>query len=59
MYAIISFIIQLVGMELFKAFLAGTAGEDMLNFWIDCEMYRDNVQALEDGADITRTRLFR
>ena len=46
-------------MELFKAFLAGTAGEDMLNFWIDCEMYRDNVQALEDGADITRTRLFR
>ncbi|XP_071509749.1 uncharacterized protein [Diadema antillarum] len=50
---------SLVGMELFKAFLAGTVGEDMLNFWLDCEMYRDNVQALEDGADITRTRLFR
>ncbi|XP_041468616.1 uncharacterized protein LOC121418690 isoform X4 [Lytechinus variegatus] len=50
---------SLVGMELFKAFLAGTLGEDMLNFWLDCEMYRDNVQSMEGGADIKRTRLFR
>ncbi|XP_030854657.1 uncharacterized protein LOC575237 isoform X3 [Strongylocentrotus purpuratus] len=50
---------SLVGMELFKAFLAGTLGEDMLNFWLDCEMYRDNVQSMEGGTDIKRTRLFR
>ncbi|XP_072031975.1 uncharacterized protein [Amphiura filiformis] len=50
----------LAGMEALKTFLKTTSGEDMLNFWLDCELYRDNVQALgETHANITRTRLFR
>ncbi|XP_071963188.1 uncharacterized protein [Antedon mediterranea] len=48
------------GMDMFKSFLVGTAGENLLNFWLDCEQYRDNVQALGNTETvITRYRLFR
>ncbi|XP_038071568.1 uncharacterized protein LOC119740369 isoform X2 [Patiria miniata] len=53
---------SLEGMGYFKSFLSGTAGEDMMNFWLDCELYSDNVQAIhlgETATNSTMTRLFR
>ncbi|XP_071834879.1 regulator of G-protein signaling 22-like isoform X3 [Apostichopus japonicus] len=51
---------SMIGVEAFKAFLKGTAGEDMLNFWLDCELYRDNMLALGDQKiDVVKTNLFR
>ncbi|XP_022088623.1 uncharacterized protein LOC110978161 isoform X3 [Acanthaster planci] len=50
------------GMTAFKSFLSDTAGEDMMNFWLDCELYSDNVQAIhmgESATNPTMTRLFR
>ncbi|XP_033105030.1 uncharacterized protein LOC117107440 isoform X2 [Anneissia japonica] len=50
----------MVGMDEFKSFLIGTAGENLLNFWLDCELYRDNVQALDNSeVKVTKSRLFR
>ncbi|XP_071809911.1 uncharacterized protein [Asterias amurensis] len=52
----------LSGMAAFKSFLSNTAGEDMMNFWLDCELYSDNVQAINFGETLTSatmTRLFR
>ncbi|XP_070578482.1 regulator of G-protein signaling 22-like isoform X18 [Ptychodera flava] len=48
------------GMELFRDFLQSTVGMDMLNFWLDCEQYHDNSQAIDDmQSKLQRNRLFR
>nr|XP_006815280.1 PREDICTED: uncharacterized protein LOC100368829 [Saccoglossus kowalevskii] len=51
---------SIAGMEAFNEFLRNTVGMDMLNFWLDCEKYRDNVKAIGDAeSTMKRNRLFR
>ena len=47
-------------MEHFRAFLHDTAGLDILNFWLDCENFKDTIEDLDDlELMITRNRLYR
>ncbi|KAK3093892.1 hypothetical protein FSP39_021520 [Pinctada imbricata] len=48
------------GMEGFKEFLKGTAGNQLINFWLDCEYYKDAMENFDEiiNMDI-RNRLFR
>lgn len=47
-------------MEGFKEFLADTAGIHLLNFWLDCEYFKDAMENFDEifNMDI-RNRLFR
>ncbi|XP_071159349.1 regulator of G-protein signaling 22-like isoform X30 [Mytilus edulis] len=48
------------GMEGFKEFLSNTAGYALLNFWLDCEYYKDAMENFEDeSSNDIRNRLFR
>lgn len=48
------------GMEGFKDFLSNTAGYALLNFWVDCEYYKDAMENFEDeSSNDIRSRLFR
>lgn len=48
------------GMEQFRAFLTNTAGSDLLNFWLDCENFKDTIEDFDDlEVMITRNRLYR
>ncbi|XP_048259130.1 uncharacterized protein LOC124151105 isoform X3 [Haliotis rufescens] len=50
----------LSGMEAFRSFLHDTAGLSLLNFWLDCEFYKDSMQDEEEDSSLeTRNRLFR
>jgi hypothetical protein len=47
-------------MEGFKEFLSNTAGFALLNFWVDCEYYKDAMEDFEDeSSNEIRSRLFR
>lgn len=47
-------------MEGFKEFLSNTAGYALLNFWLDCEYYKDAMENFEDeSSNDIRNRLFR
>ncbi|XP_077998144.1 uncharacterized protein LOC144451207 isoform X2 [Glandiceps talaboti] len=51
---------SIIGMDSFKEFLYSTIGMDMLNFWLDCEHYCDNVRAIDTlQSKLQRNRLFR
>ncbi|XP_060552397.1 LOW QUALITY PROTEIN: uncharacterized protein LOC132713733, partial [Ruditapes philippinarum] len=48
------------GMENFKEFLSGTAGKELVNFWLDCEFFKDVMEKYDEVAIMdTRNRLFR
>ncbi|XP_033734034.1 uncharacterized protein LOC117323122 isoform X2 [Pecten maximus] len=48
------------GMEAYKEFLKGTAGDQLLNFWLDCEYYKDTVESFDElSKNDIRNRLFR
>ncbi|XP_067682061.1 regulator of G-protein signaling 22-like isoform X1 [Haliotis asinina] len=50
----------LSGMEAFRSFLYDTAGLSLLNFWLDCEFYKDAMQDEDEDTSLeTRNRLFR
>ncbi|XP_053375384.1 uncharacterized protein LOC123527871 isoform X6 [Mercenaria mercenaria] len=47
-------------MENFKEFLSGTAGKELVNFWLDCEFFKDVMEKYDEVAIMdTRNRLFR
>ena len=47
-------------METFKEFLSGTAGKELVNFWLDCEFFKDVMEKYDEVAIMdTRNRLFR
>ena len=47
-------------MDQFRNFLGGTAGRDMLQFWIDCEKFKDVMEDFDDlELMVTRNRLYR
>ncbi|XP_056020780.1 uncharacterized protein LOC125650178 isoform X16 [Ostrea edulis] len=47
-------------MEGFKEFLADTAGFYLLNFWLDCEYYKDAMENFDEIVNMDiRNRLFR
>ena len=51
---------QSEGMDQFRNFLGGTAGRDMLQFWIDCEKFKDVMEDFDDlELMVTRNRLYR
>ena len=51
---------QYAGVEAFKSFLENTSGLHLLNFWLDCEFYKD---MMEDENEVScveqRNILFR
>ncbi|XP_069117342.1 regulator of G-protein signaling 22-like isoform X3 [Argopecten irradians] len=48
------------GMEAYKEFLKGTAGDQLINFWLDCEYYKDTVENFDElSQNDIRNRLFR
>ncbi|KAL4237950.1 hypothetical protein ACF0H5_002660 [Mactra antiquata] len=48
------------GMEDFKMFLSGTAGRELVNFWLDCEFFKDSMEKYDEVAIMdVRNRLFR
>ncbi|XP_021361721.1 uncharacterized protein LOC110455726 isoform X3 [Mizuhopecten yessoensis] len=48
------------GMEAYKEFLKGTAGDQLVNFWLDCEYYKDTVENFDElSKNDLRNRLFR
>ncbi|XP_052275180.1 uncharacterized protein LOC127874696 isoform X4 [Dreissena polymorpha] len=48
------------GMEDFKGFLWGTAGRQLVNFWLDCEYFKDSMEKFDAVAIVEeRNRLFR
>lgn len=55
-----SLYLQFFGMEDFKRFLSGTAGSQLVNFWLDCEYFKDSMEKF-DEVDVVekRNRLFR
>ncbi|ESO83511.1 hypothetical protein LOTGIDRAFT_236545 [Lottia gigantea] len=49
-----------VGMESFKEFLNDTTGVHLLNFWLDCEYFKDSMEDYDEEVFIeTRNCLFR
>ena len=47
-------------MEGFKELLADTAGIHLLNFWLDCEYFKDAMENFDAIVHMdTRNRLFR
>lgn len=47
-------------MEDLKEFLSDTAGIHLLNFWLDCEDFKDTMEDFDEVANVeTRNRLFR
>lgn len=53
-------LLQTLGMEQFRTFLHNTAGLDLLNFWLDCEHFKDAIEEFDDlELMITRNRLYR
>ncbi|WAR18878.1 hypothetical protein MAR_000716, partial [Mya arenaria] len=38
------------GMEDFKVFLSGTAGKQLVNFWLDCEYFKDSMEKFDAVA---------
>jgi len=47
-------------MEDFKNFLSGTAGKQLVNFWLDCEYFKDCMEKFDAVAIVEeRNRLFR
>ncbi|XP_052766652.1 uncharacterized protein LOC128207645 isoform X4 [Mya arenaria] len=51
---------QFQGMEDFKVFLSGTAGKQLVNFWLDCEYFKDSMEKFDAVAIVEeRNRLFR
>ncbi|KAK6183535.1 hypothetical protein SNE40_011001 [Patella caerulea] len=49
-----------VGMESFKEFLKDTAGVHLLNFWLDCEYFKDSMEDYDEEEFIEiRNCLFR
>ena len=61
MYSIADVVMaQTLGMEQFRTFLHDTAGLDLLNFWLDCENFKDTIEDYDDlELMITRNRLYR
>ncbi|XP_013386604.1 uncharacterized protein LOC106156055 isoform X2 [Lingula anatina] len=50
----------LVGFEDLKAFLQDTSGIHLLNFWLDCEFFKDSMEDYDDMTNMAvRNRLFR
>jgi len=48
------------GMLEFKEFLKATSGNKLIQFWLDCEFYRDSMQDYDQIENMaTRNRLFR
>ena len=44
----------------FMAFLKGTVGNNLLNFWLDCEYFKDTMEEYDETQiNATRNRLFR
>ena len=53
-------VFQFSGMEDFKLFLTGTAGKQLINFWLDCEFFKDSMERFDEVAIVDeRNRLFR
>ncbi len=53
-------VFQAKGMEEFKEFLCNTAGRMLLNFWLDCESYKDFMEEVdEDEIRLRGNALFR
>ncbi|XP_035678626.1 uncharacterized protein LOC118417227 [Branchiostoma floridae] len=52
---------KMSGMESFHDFLSDTAGIHLLNFWLDCEEFKDSMAAAEETEQTKtlRARLFR
>ncbi|KAL5009301.1 hypothetical protein ScPMuIL_014882 [Solemya velum] len=49
-----------LGMEAYRNFLVGTAGEHLYNFWLDCEYFKDTMENFdEETNNNVRNRLFR
>ena len=47
-------------MEGFKEFLKDTAGNQLINFWLDCEYYKDAMENFDEVVNMDiRNRLFR
>ena len=46
-------------MQSFKQFLKDTSGENLLNFWLACEQYKDYVNTADENNASVRNRLFR
>lgn len=47
-------------MEGFKEFLSDTAGIHLLNFWLDCEYFKDAMENFDEIVNMDiRNRLFR
>ena len=51
---------QFHGMEDFKAFLSSTGSAELVNFWLDCEYFKDSMEKFDEVATVEkRNRLFR
>lgn len=47
-------------MDGFKEFLSDTAGIHLLNFWLDCEYFKDAMENFDEIVNMDiRNRLFR
>ena len=52
--------LQSRGVDSFKNFLTDTSGYHLLNFWLDCEFFKDTMEDLDEITIMaTRNRLFR
>ena len=51
---------QFNGMEDFKLFLSSTGSADLVDFWQDCEYFKDSMEKFDEIAIVEkRNRLFR
>jgi hypothetical protein len=49
MLTFFNFAFQRVGFELFRAFLSGTSGAILLDFWLDCENFKDTMEDFDEN----------
>lgn len=55
-----TYIFQFDGFEELKTFIENTSGNNLLQFWLDCENFKDMMEDYDETQiNATRNRLFR